>query len=115
MAHAYKIQLTIEDSEYLQSLTCQRTIQAQVVDCAKMLLYKAQGMSNKGIADRLDVIINTIKLCLSKFKKDGITESYLTICVQVEKSKSRMMQLHGLLILLAKGLLIWVIPKNFGR
>lgn len=37
MAHAYKIQLTIEDSEYLQSLTCQRTIQAQVVDCAKML------------------------------------------------------------------------------
>ena len=75
MAHAYKIELTIEDSEYLQSLTHQRTIQAQVVDRAKMLLYKAQGMSNKSIADRLDVNINTVKLCLSKFKKGGISRA----------------------------------------
>ena len=75
MAHAYKIELTIEDSEYLQSLTRQRTIQAQVVDRAKMLLYKAQGMSNKSIADRLDVNINTVKLCLSKFKKGGISRA----------------------------------------
>lgn len=72
MAHAYKIELTIGDSEYLQSLTRQRTIQAQVVDRAKMLLYKAQGMSNKDIADPLDVNINTVKLRLSKFKKGGI-------------------------------------------
>ena len=75
MAHAYKIELTIEDIEYLQSLTRQRTIQAQVVDRAKMLLYKAQGMSNKSIADRLDVNINTVKLCLSKFKKGGISRA----------------------------------------
>ena len=75
MAHAYKIELTIEDSEYLHSLTRQRTIQAQVVDRAKMLLYKAQGMSNKDIADRLDVNINTVKLCLSKFKKGGISRA----------------------------------------
>ena len=75
MAHAYKIELTIEDIEYLQSLTRQRTIQAQVVDRAKMLLYKAQGMSNKDIADRLDVNINTVKLCLSKFKKGGISRA----------------------------------------
>ena len=75
MAHAYKIELTIEDSEYLQSLTRQRTIQAQVVDRAKMLLYKAQGMSNKDIADRLDVNINTVNLCLSKFKKGGISRA----------------------------------------
>lgn len=75
MAHAYKIELTIEDIEYLQSLTRQRTIQAQVVDRAKMLLYKAQGMSNKSIAARLDVNINTVKLCLSKFKKGGISRA----------------------------------------
>lgn len=75
MAHAYKIELTIEDIEYLLSLTRQRTIQAQVVDRAKMLLYKAQGMSNKSIADRLDVNINTVKLCLSKFKKGGISRA----------------------------------------
>ena len=75
MAHAYKIELTTDDIEYLKSLTRQRTIQAQVVDRAKILLYKAQGMSNKSIADRLDVNINTVKLCLSKFKKGGISRA----------------------------------------
>ena len=72
MAHAYKIELTSEDREYLQSLTRQRTIQAQVVDRAKTLLYKAEGMSNGDIADRLDVNINTVKLCLNKYKEGGI-------------------------------------------
>lgn len=72
MAHAYKIELTNEDRKYLQSLTRQRTIQAQVVERAKMLLYKAEGMSNGNIAERLDININTVKLCLSKYKEGGI-------------------------------------------
>ena len=72
MAHAYTIDLANEDRDYLQSLTRQRTIQAQVVDRAKTLLYKAEGMSNGAIADRLDVNINTIKLCLNKYKEGGI-------------------------------------------
>lgn len=72
MAHAYKIELTTEDRDYLQSLTRQRTIQAQVVERARTLLYKAEGMSNSDIAERLDVNINTVKLCLNKYKKGGI-------------------------------------------
>lgn len=72
MAHAQSITLTNEEVLYLQSLTRQRTIQAQVVDRAKMLLYKAQGASNSDIAERLDVNINTVKLCLSKFREDGV-------------------------------------------
>lgn len=72
MAHAKSITLTNDDVEYLQSLTRQRTIQAQVVDRAKMLLYKAQGASNGAIAERLDVNINTVKLCLAKFKEGGV-------------------------------------------
>lgn len=32
-------------------------------------------MSNKSIADCLDVNINTVKLCLGKFKKDGISRA----------------------------------------
>ena len=40
MAHAYTIDLSKEDRDYLRSLTRQRTIQAQVVDRAKTLLYK---------------------------------------------------------------------------
>lgn len=72
MAHAYKIELTAEEKIFLQSLSRQRTIQAQVVDRAKILLYKAEGMSNGNIADRLDVNINTVKLCLNKYKDGGI-------------------------------------------
>lgn len=72
MAHAQSITLTNEEILYLQSLTRQRTIQAQVVDRAKMLLYKEQGASNTDIAVRLDVNINTVKLCLSKFKDGGV-------------------------------------------
>ena len=72
MAHTYTIDLSKEDRDYLRSLSRQRTIQAQVVDRAKTLLYKAEGMSNGDIADRLDVNINTVKLCLSKYKEGGI-------------------------------------------
>lgn len=72
MAHAKAITLSGEDIEYLQSITRQRTIQAQVVDRAKILLYKGQGDSNNDIAIRLDVNINTVKLCLSKFREGGV-------------------------------------------
>lgn len=72
MAHTKPIVLSDEDVNYLQSLTSQRTIQAQIVDRAKILLYKAQGASNGNIAERLDVNINTVKLCLTKFKDGGI-------------------------------------------
>ena len=72
MARARAIELNSNDVEYLQLLVRTRTIQAQVVDRTKMLLYKAQGESNGSIASRLDVNINTVKLCLSKFKEGGV-------------------------------------------
>ena len=75
MANAKIITITDEDYEYLQSLVRQRTIQAQVVDRAKILIYKAQGEANQAIADRLDVNVNTVKLCLNKFKAGGIQEA----------------------------------------
>lgn len=72
MANTKTIELTNDEVIYLQSLIRQRTIQAQVVDRAKVLLYKAQGATNSDIAERLDVNINTVKLCLSKFKEGGV-------------------------------------------
>lgn len=72
MAHAKAKTLTNDDLEYLQSLVRQRTIQAQVVDRVKILLYKSQGASNNDIVERLDVNIDTVKLCLSKFKEDSM-------------------------------------------
>ena len=39
MAHSHVLGISDEDYEYLQPLTCRRTIQAQVVDRAKILIY----------------------------------------------------------------------------
>lgn len=72
MAHTQPIELDAEQREYLESLTRTRTIQAQVVDRAKALLCKADGMSNGAIAEKLDVNINSVKLWLKKFKEGGI-------------------------------------------
>ena len=72
MAFTKPIELSTEDRDYLESLARTRTIQAQVVDRAKILLYKADGMSNGAIAERIDVNINTVKLCLKKYKDGGI-------------------------------------------
>lgn len=72
MANAKAIILSDDDYEYLQSLIRQRTIQAQIVDRAKILIYKSQGNANRTIADRLDVNINTVKLCIKKYQSGGI-------------------------------------------
>lgn len=55
MAHARILDIEQGDYEYLQSLCKCRTIQAQTVDRAKILVYKAQGQSNVAIAERIDV------------------------------------------------------------
>ena len=45
--------LSDEDRDYLKALSKKRTIQAQVVDRARILLYKADGMTFQQIADKL--------------------------------------------------------------
>lgn len=42
----------------------------------KILIYKAQGESNAAIAERIDVNVNTVKLCLKKFKEGGVDLGY---------------------------------------
>ena len=49
-----------------------RTIQAQVVDHARILLYKADGMTFQQIADKLAISTATVRLCVSKFQKGGV-------------------------------------------
>lgn len=81
MVNAKSIILADENYEYLQSLTRPRTIQAQVVERAKILIYKAQGGANQTIADRLDININTVKLCLNKYSK-RIVSGWLSLTCQ---------------------------------
>ena len=72
MARAKMLALTDREIVDLETIIRQRTNQAQIVDRSKMLLYKSRGMTNGEIAERLDVNINTVKLCLNKYKAGGI-------------------------------------------
>mgnify|MGYP001317510701 CR=1 FL=1 len=59
------------DYEYLRSLTKQRTIQAQMVIRAHILLDKANDVSIRDIASIYDISTNTVHLCINKHEQGG--------------------------------------------
>ncbi len=59
------------DHEYLRSLIKQRTIQAQVVIRAHILLDKANGIPIRDIVRIYDLSTNTVRLCIDKYKEGG--------------------------------------------
>ena len=71
--------LSDEDKDYLKSLSKKRTIQAQVVDRARILLYKADGMTFEEIAKKLAISTSTVRLCISKFNKGGVDAALFDI------------------------------------
>ncbi len=64
--------LSNEDRETLSYLSKCRTIQAQIVDRARILLQKDAGATNEVIACGLGLNVNTVKLCLKKYREGGI-------------------------------------------
>ncbi len=72
MPRPVKITLSSEDHEYLYSLSKSRTIQAQVVDRARILLQKEDGIENKVIANGLGINVNTVSLCLKKYHEGDV-------------------------------------------
>ena len=64
--------LSEEDKDYLKTLSKKRTIQAQIVDRAKILLYKSNGMTFSDIAEKLAVSPSTVRLCISKYYEGGV-------------------------------------------
>jgi transposase len=75
MPKSIVLTLTDEEREYLVSLSKTRTIQAQVVDRARMLLWKERGLSNAAIANGLDINIKSVNLCLEKYFEAGVEEA----------------------------------------
>ena len=71
-AHTYYIELSNDDRDYLKSLTKARTIQAQVVDRARILLWKSDSLPDKTIADNLDISVNTVRRCVDRYISGGI-------------------------------------------
>ena len=61
--------LSDEDRDYLKALSKKRTIQAQVVDRARILLYKADGMTFQQIADKLAISTQRYAFVFRSFRK----------------------------------------------
>ena len=64
------------DYDYLRSLIKQRTIQAQVVIRAHILLDRYNGVPIRTIAQIYDLSPSTVQLCIKKYKNGG-TDSAL--------------------------------------
>ena len=69
---ASSIELSNEEREYLELQTRARTIQAQTVTRARILLLRADSLSIDVIADKVGLNRCSVMLCLKKFKEGGI-------------------------------------------
>ena len=69
---ASTITLSPEDRSYLEAQTRSRTIQAQTVCRARILLLKSEGESIDAIADKVGINRCSVMLCLKKFKEGGV-------------------------------------------
>lgn len=71
MAKAQPLILSVDDRKYLETITRARTMQAQVVSRARILLLKAEGDSVDTIAEKVALNRNSILLCLKKYQEGG--------------------------------------------
>jgi len=71
-AHTYYIELLHDEQDYLISLIRTRTIQAQVVDRARILLWKSETRPDKSIADCLGISVNTVRQCVDRYLSNGM-------------------------------------------
>ena len=69
---AATISLTPDERKYLEAQTRTRTIQAQTVTRARILLLKADGCTINDIAEKVGINRKSVMLCLNKFAEGGI-------------------------------------------
>ena len=66
------ITLTNEERSYLEMQMRSRTIQAQTVQRARILLLRADSLPINSIADKVGINRCSVMLCLKKFNEGGI-------------------------------------------
>jgi transposase len=71
MARASVLEISESDRIYFESLVRSRTMQAQIVQRARIILLKADGNSIDIIADKIGIDRKSIILCIKKFKAGG--------------------------------------------
>jgi transposase len=76
-ANTYYIELSSDENDYLKSIIKTRTMQAQIVDRARMLLWKSEARSDKTIADNLGVSVNTVRRCIDRYLANGLNLALL--------------------------------------
>ena len=69
---ATTINLTAQDRNYLEAQTRARTIQAQTVNRARILLLKADGTPIDDIADKVGINRKSVMLCINKYLEGGV-------------------------------------------
>ena len=69
------INLSEEDKALLEKLLHQRNIEAGTFIRAKILLLKADNHSNEYIADKLDISVPTVRLCIDKYNAHGVADA----------------------------------------
>lgn len=72
MAKALPLLLSAEERNQLETIMRTRTLQAQVVSRARILLLKADGDSVDTIAEKVGLNRNSVLLCLKKYNAGGI-------------------------------------------
>ena len=66
------LELSAEERDYLEQQTRARTIQAQTVTRARILLLKADGHTVADIADKVGLNRKSVILCIDKYEAGGI-------------------------------------------
>ncbi|MCL2834031.1 MAG: helix-turn-helix domain-containing protein, partial [Treponema sp.] len=71
MPKAEKLIITNNDKQYFKSLVRSRTVQAQIVQRARIILFRTEGIPIDTIADKVGINRKSIMLCINKYKKNG--------------------------------------------
>lgn len=75
MSKSQVLTITQDDRDLLESLVRTRTIQAQIMTRARILLLKADGETIDAIADKVGINRNSVLLCIKKFREGGVSNA----------------------------------------
>jgi len=71
MNKAKKLAISDNDRNYFESLVRSRTTQAQIVQRARIILLRAEGIPIDVIADKVGINRKSVMLCINKYKENG--------------------------------------------
>ena len=108
------LKLTTDEKSSLECLLRCPTTEARKYIRAKILLLKSDSYTNEAIADKLDITVPTVRLCLQKYFAGGIDNALNDCKEKVASRKYPMMTSHGWSIKPARSRWITVFLLNFG-